>query len=93
VRPGDEPFEVVLKSTGESYVVPAGKTILEVLIEAGKDPIQDCTRGECGICQVTVIDGIPDHRDDVLSEAEKAAGKLMQICVSRSKTPRLVIDL
>lgn len=90
---GDTPFDVVLKSTGESFAVPAGKTILEVLIDAGKDPVYDCTRGECGICQVGVIEGVPDHRDFVLSDAEKAAGKSMQICVSRSKTPRLVIDL
>jgi ferredoxin len=55
--------------------------------------LHDCKRGECGTCQVGVIDGIPDHRDFVLSAAEKAEGKLMQICVSRSKTPRLVLDL
>jgi ferredoxin len=92
-RPGDTAFEVVLDSSGESYLVPPDKTILEVLIEAGIDPIHDCTRGECGICQVAVVEGIPDHRDFVLSDAEKAAGKVMQICISRSKTPRLVIDL
>jgi vanillate O-demethylase ferredoxin subunit len=90
---GDQPFEVVLNSSGESYLVPADKTILDVLIEHGKDPLHDCKRGECGTCQVGVIDGIPDHRDFVLSAAEKAEGKLMQICVSRSKTPRLVLDL
>ena len=90
---GDTPFEVVLKSTGESFTVPAARTILEVLIDAGKDPIHDCKRGDCGTCQVGVIEGTPDHRDFVLSDAEKAAGKLMQICVSRSKTPRLVLDL
>jgi vanillate O-demethylase ferredoxin subunit len=42
---------------------------------------------------VGVIEGVPDHRDFILSETEKTAGKLMQICVSRSKTPRLVLDL
>jgi vanillate O-demethylase ferredoxin subunit len=92
-RQGDAPFEVVLKSSGESFLIPADKTILGVLIEAGHDPLHDCKRGDCGICQVGVIEGVPDHRDYVLSDAEKAAGKLMQICVSRSKTPRLVIDL
>jgi ferredoxin len=92
-RTGDTPFEVVLNSSGESYLVPPDKTILEVLIEAGIDPIHDCTRGECGICQVAVVEGIPDHRDFVLSDTEKASGKVMQICISRSKTPRLVIDL
>ena len=91
--PGDQPFEVVLKNSGKSYNVPGDKTILDVLIEAGEDPLHDCKRGECGICQVGVIEGTPDHRDYILSDAEKASGKMMQICISRSKTPRLVLDL
>jgi ferredoxin-NADP reductase len=90
---GDSAFEVVLNNSGKSYAVPAGKTILQVLIEAGEDPLYDCQRGDCGICQVGVIEGEPDHRDYILSDAEKAAGKVMQICISRSKSPRLVLDL
>ena len=90
---GDHAFEVVLKSSGESFLIPADKSILDVLIDAGKDPLHDCKRGDCGICQVNVIEGVPDHRDYILSDAEKAEGTKMQICVSRSKTPRLVIDL
>lgn len=90
---GDTPFEVVLKSSGESFLIPADKSILDVLIDAGKDPLHDCKRGDCGICQVNVIEGVPDHRDYILSDTEKAEGTKMQICVSRSKTPRLVIDL
>lgn len=92
-KAGDQAFEVVLRTSGESFHIPAGKSILDVLIEAGKDPMHDCKRGDCGICQVGVIEGVPDHRDFILSDSEKAAGKLMQICVSRSKTPRLVLDL
>jgi ferredoxin-NADP reductase len=92
-KAGDQAFEVVLKNSGESFHIPAGRSILDVLIAAGKDPMHDCKRGDCGICQVGVIEGVPDHRDFILSDAEKAAGKLMQICVSRSKTPRLVLDL
>jgi ferredoxin-NADP reductase len=92
-KAGDRAFEVVLKSTGESFHIPAGKSILDVLIDAGKDPMHDCKRGDCGICQVGVIEGVPDHRDFILTDGEKAAGKMMQICVSRSKTPRLVLDL
>ena len=38
-------------------MIPADKTILDVLIEAGEDPLHDCKRGECGICQVGVIEG------------------------------------
>lgn len=90
---GDTSFEVVLKSSGQSFVIPPDKTILDVLIDAGVDPMHDCKRGDCGICQVGVVEGVPEHRDYILSDAEKAEGKLMQICVSRSKSPRLVIDL
>jgi vanillate O-demethylase ferredoxin subunit len=92
-KTGDEPFEVVLNSSRESYLVPADKTILDVLTEAGKDPLHDCKQGDCGARRVGVIDGTPDHWDFVLSDAEKAEGKLMQICVPRSKTPRPVLDL
>jgi len=55
--------------------------------------LYDCQRGDCGICQTTVISGTPDHRDVVLSDQEKAAGNVMQICVSRAKSERLVLEL
>ncbi|MRX48992.1 2Fe-2S iron-sulfur cluster binding domain-containing protein [Paracoccus sp. S-4012] len=90
---GDQPFEVELASTGEVLTVPPGRTIIEVLEEAGHDVMFDCQRGDCGICQTTVLEGVPDHRDVVLSEAERAAGDVMQICVSRALTPRLKLDL
>lgn len=92
-RAGDVPFEVVLASSGKSYLVPADKSILAVLLEAGVDALYDCQRGDCGICRVGVIEGVPDHRDYILSDSERSAGTLMQICVSRAKTPRLVINL
>jgi vanillate O-demethylase ferredoxin subunit len=92
-KAGDGAFEVVLASSGRSFMVPPDKSILDVLIEAGIDAMHDCRRGDCGICQTAVLEGVPDHRDYILSESEQAAGKLMQICVSRAKTPRLVLDL
>ncbi len=90
---GDAPFEVELASTGEVLTVPPGRSIIEVLEEAGHDVMYDCQRGDCGICQTDVLEGVPDHRDVVLSEAERASGKVMQICVSRAQTPRLKLDL
>lgn len=86
-------FEVKLAQSGKTFVIPPDKSILQVLQDEGEDPLCDCCRGECGVCQVEVLEGEPDHRDYVLSEAEKAAGKVMQICVSRSKSPLLVLDL
>jgi vanillate O-demethylase ferredoxin subunit len=89
----DGSFEVVLKSSGKSFQIPGDRSILDVLIEAGVDPIHDCKRGECGVCQVGVVEGVPDHKDHILSDGERASNKVMQICVSRSKSPRLVLDM
>ena len=85
----DTEIEVVLKRSGLTFIVPPDKSILQVLIEEAVDPMYDCQRGECGICQVAVLEGIPDHRDHILSDNERASNKVMQICVSRAKTPRL----
>lgn len=90
---GDQPFEVELAQSGKVLTVPADKTILEVMEAEGCDPMYDCKRGECGVCTATVIEGEPDHRDYFLSDAEKAGGKLIQICISRAKSARLVLDL
>lgn len=92
-RADDDSFEVELSSTGEVHVIPPGQTIIEVLEAAGHDLMYDCQRGDCGICQTAVISGTPDHRDVVLSDDEKAAGNVMQICVSRATSGRLVLDL
>ncbi|MCC0072656.1 MAG: oxidoreductase [Rhodobacter sp.] len=90
---GDQPFEVELASTGQIFTIPPGRSIIAVLEEAGVDLMYDCQRGDCGICQTAVLEGVPDHRDVVLTDAERAAGKLMHICVSRAKSPRLKLDL
>lgn len=90
---GDTAFEVELSSSGQVIEVAADKTIIEALEDAGVDLIYDCQRGDCGICQTDVVSGEPDHRDVVLSQAEKDGGKVMQICVSRALSERLVLDL
>lgn len=89
----DHAFEVEIHESGQVFTIPPGKTIIEVLEDEGIDLMFDCQRGDCGICQTDVISGIPDHRDVVLSDEERAAGNVMQICVSRAKSPRLVLDI
>jgi len=93
VETGDRAFEVVLAQSGRSITVPADRSILDCLIDAGCDPLFDCKRGECGVCGTPVIDGEIDHRDYVLSAFEKREGRVMQVCVSRCKGARLVLDL
>ncbi|MCW5660384.1 MAG: oxidoreductase [Burkholderiaceae bacterium] len=93
VGSAEHAFEVVLAQSGRSVAVPADRSILDCLIDAGVDPLFDCKRGECGVCGTPVIEGEIDHRDYVLSALEKREGGVMQICVSRCKGTRLVLDL
>jgi vanillate O-demethylase ferredoxin subunit len=92
-KEGDAAFEIELKSSGRVLTVPANKSVLDVLTENGIDVMYDCRGGYCGLCTVRVCEGEIDHRDTYLSAADRAAGKLMQACVSRSKGARLVLDL
>jgi ferredoxin len=89
----DQPFEVELRRTGARLTVPVGKTILETIEATGTIVVHSCREGICGTCEVAVIDGIPDHRDTVLSSTVKDSNKAVMICVSRSKSNLLVLDL
>jgi ferredoxin-NADP reductase len=90
---GDRAFEVELAQSGRQFTVPAGQSILDCLIEHGCDPMYDCKRGECGVCVTPVLEGEIDHRDYVLTAAEKAEGKLIQVCISRARGQKLVLDI
>ncbi len=86
-------FTVVLARAGRSVAVPPGKSILDALLEAGIAHPYSCREGVCGTCETNVIEGVPDHRDLVLTRAEQAAGRTMMICCSGCKGERLVLDL
>ncbi|HEX3787999.1 MAG TPA: PDR/VanB family oxidoreductase [Pseudonocardiaceae bacterium] len=95
-RPDERPtdaFEVELARAGPTVRVPADRSILSVVEEAGVAVLSSCQEGTCGTCETTVLAGVPDHRDSLLTEDERAAGDTMMICVSRSRTPRLVLDI
>lgn len=86
-------FEVVLARSDRRLPVPAGCSVLEILEKNGIFPPSSCLEGTCGTCETTVLEGTPDHRDSILDDADRAAGETMMICVSRSRTPKLVLDL
>lgn len=89
----DGGFEVVLNRSGLVLEVPAGRSILDVLLERNVSVAFSCNDGVCGTCETRVIEGTPDHRDAVLTDEEKAAGDTMMVCCSGSKSHRLVLDL
>jgi ferredoxin-NADP reductase len=89
----EEPFEVELARTGTLIVVEPDTSILEAVARAGVPTLSACQEGTCGTCETAVLAGTPEHRDSVLDEEERTANGYMMICVSRSLTPRLVLDL
>lgn len=86
-------YVVELRKSELEFAIPQGRTILQVLRDAGVDTPYSCESGVCGACEAKVISGDVDHRDNVLTETERKASKTMMICCSGSKSPRLVLDL
>jgi vanillate O-demethylase ferredoxin subunit len=89
----DGAFTVVLAKSGITLDVPKGKTILETVLDAGIAAPHSCMEGVCGTCETPVLEGIPDHRDLVLSKREKESNRTMMICCSGSRGPRLRLYL
>lgn len=92
VSPGALQFEVQLGEEGPVFEVDQYKSVLETLLEAGAEPLYSCEEGTCGSCETQVLAGEPDHRDSLLTDAERDQGKML-ICVSRCRGRRLVLDL
>jgi len=89
-RPDDKAFNVRLAQSGEVIDVPVGTTIMEAMRARGHDVPSSCESGTCGTCRTKLVSGEADHRDLVLAEHER--GSQIMICVSRARSPELVID-
>ena len=86
-------YTVKLARDGRSVPIAQGRSILDALIAIGLNPPHSCREGTCGSCETRVVEGIPDHRDEVLTDAERAEGTRMMICCSGSQSRVLVLDL
>ena len=86
-------FEVELKDSGITVTVPADRTVLASLRAANIDVPSDCEEGLCGSCEVRVLAGQVDHRDMVLTKAERDANDRMMTCCSRACAGKLVLEL
>lgn len=86
-------YTVTLARSQRTLQISPGQTLLDGLIAIGAEPTFSCQQGICGTCEVKVLEGTPDHRDMVLTEAEQAANDRMMVCCSGAKSARLVLDL
>jgi ferredoxin-NADP reductase len=90
---GGAPFKARLARAGITINVGPEESLLEALEAAGINAPCLCRGGACGECELPVLGGIPDHHDHFLSDAKRAANNAIMACVSRAKTPELILDL
>ncbi|MEU6593016.1 PDR/VanB family oxidoreductase [Streptomyces sp. NPDC046881] len=88
---GDSAFELELRRSGRTLTVPAGSSVLDAVRRELPDTAYSCEQGFCGTCRQPVLDGEVDHRDELLTDAERRDAML--ICVSRARGDRLVLDM
>lgn len=89
----DGGFTVELARSGQRLAVAPGTTILDTLLDAGVQIPYSCMEGICASCETRVLSGIPDHRDAILSKAEREANDRIMVCCSGAKSATLVLDL
>ena len=78
---------------GRVLDVPPEMSAAEVLIASGVPVDLKCSDGLCGVCQCGLLDGEAEHRDFVLSKAQRE--KNIILCQSRAahKDGTLKLDL
>ncbi|NQZ52631.1 MAG: pyridoxamine 5'-phosphate oxidase family protein [Piscirickettsiaceae bacterium] len=87
----DLPLQVHLAKSKMIVTVPADRSILDTLLDAGVSVPHECKRGECSMCATKVLAGEPDHRDLCLSQEDRMTS--MCVCVSRAQGEELQLDL
>lgn len=86
-------FDVELNRRGQTFHVPIGETILDVLLKHDVYVSHSCKEGVCGSCETRVLAGIPEHMDNVLSSRERASNELIMVCCSGCSSGKLVLDI
>lgn len=89
----DRAFEVEARRSGKTIAIEQDESLLDGLLRAGIGVSSSCRSGVCGACETRVLEGEVEHRDDILSSAQREAGESMMVCVSRACGDRLVLDV
>jgi vanillate O-demethylase ferredoxin subunit len=92
-RSGDAAFDVRIASSGKTYPIAAGQTVVQALAAQGIEILTSCEQGVCGTCITRVLEGEPDHRDLYFTDEEKAKNDQFTPCCSRARSRTLVLDL
>jgi ferredoxin-NADP reductase len=86
-------FEVVCEKSNVTIQVGPDETILDAIEAKGIKVLASCRAGVCGTCEIDIIEGEADHRDNVLTKAEHESNEFMLVCCSRSLSKKLILDI
>ena len=84
-------FEVLLAHKGIRVQVQPQQTIVRAMELAGLRVPTSCLAGLCGSCKTNYLEGDVEHNDFILSDEEHKT--CLTLCVSRARSPLLVLDL
>lgn len=84
-------FVLRLTKTQREFVIPADKSATDVLSENGIHVDVKCSDGICGVCKCGLVSGDVEHRDFVLSKAQRE--KSVILCQSRATQPGAVVEV
>ena len=84
-------YTLKLARTNKTIEVRADQSATDALEDAGVHVDVKCSDGLCGVCVCDVIDGEVEHRDFVLSAAQRKSS--MILCQSRAKSKDGVVSI
>ena len=84
-------FTLKLARSGRELLVPADKVATDVLLENGVQVDVKCSDGICGVCKCGLLSGEVEHRDFVLSKAQRQDAVIL--CQSRAAAKDGVIEV
>ena len=88
-------FEIVFKTrkSEQKVAAPAGKSILDVGLDAGLRMRFACFNGQCGTCKCKCLTGsVKMAVDNILTDQEKSDGFILA-CVGYPATEDVVIEI
>lgn len=89
----DSAFEVELRASGVTLTVAPDRSILDTVRTVRPDVDFSCGEGYCGTCETRVLDGQPEHRGTLMPPEEHDEEGTMLICMGRSQSAKLVLEL
>ena len=84
-------FRLKLAKSGKELFIPADRVATDVLQEHGIKVDVKCSDGICGVCKCGLIAGNVEHRDFVLSKAQRANNVIL--CQSRAASDGGLIEV